>query len=169
MSFLFQFRGASFRKEFSKLGEVRSLIPPTVNMMALMATATRLSCKDICCTLGMANPAVVTVSTNRPNIKYSVCSNPGTIEETFTPLVHELQELRLTMGSTIFFCRTYDSCSSIYLFMRNKLGKKLTEPIGAPDCARYRVMDMFTACAHPDVKQSKSFHTSANLIQYSES
>ena len=169
MSFLFQFRGASFRKEFSKLGEVRSLIPPTVNMMALTATATRLSCKDICCTLGMTNPAVVTVSPNRPNIKYSVCSNPGTIEETFTPLVHELQELRLTMGSTIFFCRTYDSCSSIYLFMRNKLGKKLTKPIGAPDCARYRVMDMFTACAHPDVKQSKSFHTSANLIQYSES
>ena len=41
----------------------------------------------------------------------------------------------------------------IYLFMKDRVGEEFTDPIGAPDRARYRVIDMFTACTHPDVKK----------------
>ena len=36
-------RGENFRKEFANLGEVRSLIPETVRIMALTATAMKSS------------------------------------------------------------------------------------------------------------------------------
>lgn len=52
------------------------------------------------------------------------------------------------------FCRTYDSCARIYLYIRNRLGKEFTEPFGAPDLARFRLVDMFTACTERDVKQN---------------
>ena len=146
-------RGKQFRQEFANLGEVRSLIPETVHIMALTATATKASRQAICQTLGMIRPKVVTVSPNRPNIKYVVYSKPGTLEEVFAPLVEELKRLRLSMERTIIFCRTYDDCSMLYLFMRDSLGEQFTDPVGAPDRARYRVIDMYTACTHPAVKE----------------
>jgi ATP-dependent DNA helicase RecQ len=146
-------RGENFRKEFANLGEVRSLIPETVRIMALTATATKQSRRDICRTLGMIKPKVVSASPNKPNIKYIIVFKPGTLEETFAPLVEEVRRMRLNMERVIIFCRTYDSCGMIYLFMKDRLGEEFTDPIGAPDRARYRVIDMFTACTHPDVKK----------------
>lgn len=146
-------RGTDFRQEFANLGEVRSLVPETVHIMALTATATKASRQAICRTLGMIRPKVVTVSPNRPNIKYVVHSKPGTLEEVFASLVEEVKRLRLSVDRTIIFCRTYDSCSMLYLFMKDRLGTEFTDPIGAPDQARYRMIDMYTACTHPSVKK----------------
>ena len=103
----------------------------------------------------MIKPQVVSASPNKPNIKYIVIFKPGTLEETFAPLVEEVRRMRVSMERVIIFCRTYDTCSCgmIYLFMKDRLGEEFTEPIGAPDRARYRVIDMFTACTHPDVKR----------------
>ena len=146
-------RGENFRKEFANLGEVRSLIPETVRIMALTATATKISRREICRTLGMTHPKVVSVSPNKPNIKYIVIFKPATLEETFAPLVEEVRRMRMSMERVIIFCRTLDDCAMIYLFMRDRLGDEFTEPIGAPDRARYRMVDMFTSCTHPDVKK----------------
>ena len=152
-------RGENFRKEFFNLGEVRSLIPTDVNIMALTATATVQTRKAICKTLGMVAPILVVESPNKPHIKYSIVLNPGTLEETFAPLVEELRHCRQLTDRVIVFCRTYDSCSLIYLFTRSRLGKELTEPVGAPDLAMFRLVDMFTSCTRPDVKDTvlKSF------------
>ena len=51
------------------------------------------------------------------------------------------------------FCRTYDSCADIYLYIRSRLAKEFTEPVGAPDLARFRLVDMFTAYTERDVKK----------------
>ena len=77
----FYYRGESFRKEFANLGEVRSLIPKEVRIMALTATATVKTHCTICKTLGMSEPVVMADSPNKANIKYSVHLNPGTLEE----------------------------------------------------------------------------------------
>ena len=53
------YRGDYFRREFSKLGEVRSLIPPNTNVTALTATATVKSRDKIVSILGMCNPVVI--------------------------------------------------------------------------------------------------------------
>ena len=149
----FFFRGESFRREFSNIGEVRSLVPQKVRFMALTATATVNTQKAICKTLGMKNAAVIRDSPNKPNVKYLVCAHPGTLEETFSPLVEELRRCRACMERVIVFCRNYDNCALIYLYMKSRLGVEFTEPIGAPSLAAFRLADMFTACTRPDVKE----------------
>ena len=57
-------RGETFRKEFLSIGEVRSLVPDTVRMMALTATATRSTRQQICKRLGMVKPYLVIESPN---------------------------------------------------------------------------------------------------------
>ena len=51
-------REETFRQEFSTLGNVSSLLPPSVHVMALTATATCSSRKAICQTLGMNKPVL---------------------------------------------------------------------------------------------------------------
>lgn len=82
------FRGETFRRKFANLGEVRSLIPECVKMMATATVETR---KAVCKTLGMVNPAIIAESPSKVNIKYIVHHNPGTLVETFAPLVEELR------------------------------------------------------------------------------
>lgn len=65
-------RGIEFRTEFSNLGQVRSLIPEKVCCMALTATATNQSRREIRRILGMYNPVIVSESPNKPNMKYIV-------------------------------------------------------------------------------------------------
>ena len=59
--------------------------------------------QKICQILGMTNPAVVSESPNKPNITYTVRLSPGTLEETFAPLVEEIKCCRLTTERTIVF------------------------------------------------------------------
>ena len=57
------------------------------------------------------------------------------------------------MDRTIVFCRTYDQCARIYMFMASRLGREMMEPIGLwQDLSQFRLVDMFSACTHPSVK-----------------
>ena len=87
-----------------------------IRMMALTATATRTSHKHICQCLGMVRPCLICESPNQPNIRYSI-QTANNIEETFAPLVEEVRRKRITMDKTIVFCRSYDECSHIYMFL----------------------------------------------------
>ena len=89
----------------------------------------------------MINPVVLADSPNKPNIKYSVVRNPGTLEETFESLIEEVRKNRLLTERTIIFCRTYDSCARIYMFMKYQLRHESTEPIGAPDIGQFRLVN----------------------------
>ena len=154
ITFVLMCRGHTFRKAFLELGDVRSLIPEHVNVMALTATATKATRRAVCQVLGMTSPAVIAQIPDRPNIKYSMHANPGPLEEAFAPLVDEIKTKRTTMDRVIIYCRTYDNCSMIYLFLNSKLGGEITEPRNAIDLARYRMVDMFTACTTTSVKDS---------------
>ena len=77
---------------------MRSLIPSDVQVLALTATATVITRKNI---LGMTSPAVVVESPNKPNITYAVQQNPGTLEETFAPLVEDSKRFRHNTDRTI--------------------------------------------------------------------
>ncbi len=164
--FVFHCRGDTFRKAFSELGDVRSLVADNVRMMALTATATKETRKAICRTLGMVSPAVISELPNRPNIKYAVHANPGTLEETFAPLMEEIRHKRTSMDRVIVYCRTYDSCSMIYLYLRSRLQEEMMEPIGARDLAQFRLVDMFTACTTPGVKETilQSFCSASGIL-----
>lgn len=147
-------RGDSFRRAFSRLSEVRSIIPNSVKLMALTATATISTRYSVCQILGMSEPSVVAVTPNRSNIYYSVEKREGDIEQTFTALVNEIREKRLGVPRVIIFCRSYEDVGHIYSFMKSSLGKEAVEPVGAPDVARFRLVDMFTACTEKSVKNT---------------
>ena len=83
---------------------MRSLIPETVRIMALTATATKHTRQAVVKCLKMVHPAIVSVSPNKPNSKYSVLLNVHSLEETFVPLVEEVRQKRKKMYRTIILC-----------------------------------------------------------------
>ncbi len=42
----------------------------------------------------------------------------------------------------------------IYMYFKRNLKDKFTSPSGAPDLARFRLVDMYTKCTHQDVKRA---------------
>ena len=145
--------GNVFRKEFSRLGEIRSLIPKNVHVMALTATATVSTQQKVCKVLGMNDTLFITVSPNKPNISYWVFQK-RTIEEVFSPVVKKIAVEQRGIGKVIIFCRKFDECISLYTFFYHSLGRKFTYPIGAPNLSKYRLVDMYTSATKKDVKES---------------
>ena len=61
------------------IGDVHSHIPDTVHVMALTATATKRTRQAVIKLLKMVHPKVVSVSPNKPNIKYILSTSKHTI------------------------------------------------------------------------------------------
>lgn len=53
----------------------------------------------------------------------------------------------------IILYKTYDS-SHVYMFLTSQWGSESVVPIGAPDLAQSCLVDMFTGCTHPSVKEA---------------
>ena len=100
----------------------------------------------------MKSTIVVSVTPNKLNIKYGVQIIKVLWEETFAPLVKEVRLNCVTTNRAIIYCHLYESCSLLYLTRR--LGPEKTEPIGAPDINCFRLVDIFTACTTPPVKEN---------------
>ena len=147
-------RGDTFRVAFSHLGDIRSVLPEHVHVMALTATATKDTRLAVSRILGMVQPNLILQVPDRPNIKYVVHRTlTESLEDIFMPLAKEIQQKRVHMDRVIIYCTTYDNCSSMYLFLRARLRKEMTEPIGSRDLAQFRLVDMFTACTPMSVKE----------------
>jgi len=70
----------------------------------------------------------------------------------FAPFVEELQTKKEAIERVISFSHTYDNATDLYLFFKNRLGEEISQPPGLQHLARFQLVDMFTACNHPDVK-----------------
>ena len=115
------YRGESFRSEFSRLGEVRSILPSNVHVMALTATASATLRRSITWTLGMQNTALIEISPDKAKIKY-VVSEFSSNKESFTPLIHDLARLKLQMRRVLIFCPTLSECASLCVLFHTQLG-----------------------------------------------
>ena len=150
---LYLYRGDDFQQIFKQLGELRAIVPASINMMALTATAMKSSRTEICHILGMNDPVVIEVSPDKPNV-YLACDEFKSIMETFGPIAEQLKVERTDMGRVIIFCKKIILCSHIYSFFQYILRADFTEPpnksIAVPE---YRLVDMFTSGTHPEVKE----------------
>jgi len=88
----YTFRGKDFRKEYGHVGEMRGLLNTSVNEIALTATATKQTRKDLCKSLCLLNPVMILESPEKSNIVYSVLKKVADIEETFAPLAEEIRK-----------------------------------------------------------------------------
>ena len=127
-----------------RLGEVRSLLPQHVNILALTATATKEVCVKVGNTLGMVRPVVVALSPCKKNLCYSVGAFT-TVSETFKPLLDRLKKDRGASPRTIVYCESFNMCADIYIYLAHGLGFQLTESMDAPNIPRFRLVDMFTS------------------------
>lgn len=64
--------GETFRNILLRIGEVRSLVPPTVYILTLTATATKTVQQEVSSILGMKSPSIVAVSQCKPNVTSTV-------------------------------------------------------------------------------------------------
>jgi ATP-dependent DNA helicase RecQ len=159
------YRGNSFRKEFSALSEVRSIVPETVHIMALTATATIATRSYIIKNLCMHRPTIVYVPPVKGNITYYVADKPvGGLTVAFQPICKALIENK-NMSRIIIFCHSYDEVYKLYHYFKSSLSYHFVQPPGSPDYVKYRVVDMFTHCTHTTVKKKiiKQFTTPSPL------
>ena len=145
-------RGQEFRKEFSRLGEVRSILPKGVNIMALTATATGANRRSIMETLGMsAQSTIVSVCPSKSNVMYSVAKF-SSFDDAFGNVIASLKEDKIS-GRIIILCRTINDCSDLYLHFKTKLGSKFLCPSDAPDLCEYRLVEVYHSLLEPSHKQ----------------
>lgn len=144
-------KGETFRRSLLRIGEIRSIIPEGVNILALTATATKSLQYNVATILGMYKPITVAVSPCKANIMYAV-SSYSSLSETFGPILLHLKKERTKMPRLIIYCLRYEDCADLYIFFRNGLGEDFTEPPNYPDHSRFRLVDMFTSCTDAEVK-----------------
>ncbi|XP_019858455.1 PREDICTED: uncharacterized protein LOC100633019 [Amphimedon queenslandica] len=159
--------GSNFRKEFSKLGDLRGFFPSHLHFMALTATASQTTRKSVIKLLGMHKPVTISKSPSKCNIIYFVTEKADEIEVELAYLVDELRAYRTNTTKTIVFCRTYNDCSRLYMFFKSQLKDEMREPIGHPDVTQFRLVDMFIATNTASVKNAilKSFSTSGGRLR----
>lgn len=99
-------RGIDFRREYSRLGDLRGFFPSHVKIMALTATASSATRKDVIKLLGMKKPHMIIRSPNKENIAYSVERKYGEFDVILNPIVQQLKSQRTSMEKTIIATRT---------------------------------------------------------------
>ena len=100
------FRGQTFRTVLDRIGEVRSILPDGLNIMALTATATKTLRYSVSRTIGMHNPFVIAIAPCKKNIMYSVQTFES-VEITFKPVVDRLKGERISMPRMIIYGRSF--------------------------------------------------------------
>lgn len=96
-------------------------------MIALTATATKLTKDTILNVLLMENPYEITESPNKSNVTYSVECMPKDSDHElyFEWLVAELIKIQLLCERNIIYRQTIKQCGIIYATIRGMLGKHM--------------------------------------------
>ena len=136
-----------------RIVEVRSFIPATVHMMCLTATATKSLQEQVTSILGMKNVKVIAVSPSKSNITFMI-KGYNNYQEAFSVLLSGLLKKRKGFPRTIIYCQRLVECGRIYRYLRDSLGRKFTEPVGAPDLPQFRLVDMFHSSIDVEIKES---------------
>ena len=138
-------RSKDFRPSFSRLAEVRSLIPAGTPCMACTATATRSVREDVISSLEMNNLVYICVSPDRPNIFYEVRKRTD-VECDFEDLLHTLEEKLIDTPRVIVYCQSLNTCSDLFAHFLFCLGTMSYYPSGAAELCENRLFGMYHSC-----------------------
>ena len=147
------FRGDDFRKAFATIGELRCLIPDSVKMLALTATATQITFNVVVKRLSLQDPVTIALSPCRSNIKLIVRPTID-LEDFALELSKELKSLKSKYPKTILFCHTYQDCSKFYMYINHFLKSHKTNPPGLPNEVEYRLITMYTRASTGQFKEA---------------
>ena len=145
-------RGKEFRREFSKIGEIRSLIPKEVNLMALTATANLTTRSIVIESLDMQGCHVISRLPNKPNIFYSVMIKPDNYLDMLQTLIEEICRKGIQCDRCIVFCQTYDDTMKMFQAMVLELSKRNCLYGENKKGIKARLCDKFDACTAESTK-----------------
>ena len=146
----------AFRECYGHLHELRSLAP-NVRMIALTATATKLTKATILSILIMDKPFEIQESPNKPNVTYVVeCIQKEKDHEWyFEWLVEELRIRKTSSVKTIIYCQTIKQCSVIFGVINGMLGKDIY--VGTENGTGNVLVEMLHSCTPSTNKENSSF------------
>ena len=130
------YRGAEFRTQYGDIGEVRSLVPNTVHLMALTATLKQPTLKRIMNSLCMDKDTTCVVyrSPNKTNIRYEVYPKPTEIDFVTSVIVKRVKEHGLKCPKTIIFCRSYRDLTEVSTSLISQLFTSCSDVFYAESC-----------------------------------
>lgn len=128
--------GHDFRPEYLMLANLKRLIP-NVPVIALTATADKLTRKDIVDKLELRNPAVFVASFNRANIRYTVESK----QRSFEKLINFLEKRKDEAG--IIYCLSRASTETLAADLSEEGFDALAYHAGMEKEQRARHQEMF--------------------------
>lgn len=114
-------RGLEFRREYSNISEIRSILAKNVNILALTATASPTTLCKIKDNLCITDHYMVRELPNKKNIKYIVREKPESLAKVLLPIVDGVKEFGIRSNKTIIFCRTYN----VYIAVATQLVNEL--------------------------------------------
>ena len=158
--------GDEFRKAFAQIGDLRSIIPTHVKILALTATATTETFHIVTRRLAMWQPVLVALPPYRQNIAYKIYAQV-TINKFSEHIYDELILKRRRFPKTVIYVRKYRDCSRIYLLLKKMLGEDIIEPPGYPNVAKFRLIDIFSSVMTSDKKDHvlKLFSESGSILR----
>jgi len=145
-------RGDDFRLAFAQIGDLRSIIPNSVHVLALTGTATPNVFDSVVKRLSLKDTAVIGLSPNRDNIKYHV-EPLISVNHLCDMFAESIRTVRTEFPKTLVFCQTIAECSLMYRTLRKLLGEEFTDPPGFPDFHKHRLVDMYTRASSDDMKK----------------
>ena len=108
-----------FRQAFKLIGEIRSLIPVSTNVLACTATATVTIYEEVSKVLALETPHVVALTPDRANITYSVQPKQD-FDEIVEAICIKMAKLvtPLQFPKTVIFCQRYYiyGCACMHAF-----------------------------------------------------
>ena len=121
---------------------------PNVPILALTATATEETKKEIAASLGMPDPVVIGSNPERPNIFYAshqrADRGEGKLDAILEPLLNELKDKRLDFPLTVIY-GNLATISDCYLLASRLFGPLQYEPVDSSPVARNRMFAQFHA------------------------
>jgi ATP-dependent DNA helicase Q1 len=111
--------GHDFREQYKALGMIRTLFP-SVQIVALTATATKLVKDDVISILRMRDPMVFTQDVNRPNLFYSVRPKIGSEVDHYRMILTYIKEEHSPDDCGIIYCLSRDNCEELALFLQQE-------------------------------------------------
>ena len=117
----FYYRGLSFREAFTRIKEIRSLMPSTVGVMALTATASKPLREKVELLLGMRNPFTMIRSPEKRNIAVALFPirgyNEYEVPKVFQCILEEIRQKLIELPRIMIFCKRKSDCpKALYVF-----------------------------------------------------
>ena len=89
----------------------------------------------------------------RENSQYADSNCVDYTVDAITPLVCHIRQERKTAKMTIIYCRRHNEVAEVYEQLKQVMGSGFTDPPGAPNIPKYRLIDMYTSCTENSLKE----------------